>query len=80
MASDRGMRFPELTGSSLQHLNLPKDCKGEGEGVEGEGEGGCRMREGAVPLPAQEDEGGGGGESNTFMLTERIKGGRVVVP
>ena len=22
------MRFPELTGSSLQHLNLPKDCKG----------------------------------------------------
>lgn len=29
MAGDRGMRFPELTGSSLQHLNLPKDCKGE---------------------------------------------------
>lgn len=26
MAGDRGMRFPELTGSSLQHLNLPKDC------------------------------------------------------
>ncbi|GAX77289.1 hypothetical protein CEUSTIGMA_g4735.t1 [Chlamydomonas eustigma] len=27
MAGDRGMRFPELTGASLQHLNLPKDCK-----------------------------------------------------
>lgn len=26
MAGDRGMRFPELTGSSLQHLNLPKTC------------------------------------------------------
>ncbi len=29
MAGDRGMRFPELTGASLQHLNLPKECKGE---------------------------------------------------
>ncbi|KAL6754380.1 glycolate dehydrogenase [Haematococcus lacustris] len=27
MAGDRGMRYPELTGASLQHLNLPKDCK-----------------------------------------------------
>ena len=27
MAGDRGMRYPELTGSSLQHLNLPADCK-----------------------------------------------------
>jgi D-lactate dehydrogenase len=27
MAGDRGMRYPELTGSSLQHLNLPSDCK-----------------------------------------------------
>lgn len=27
MAGDRGMRFPELTGASLQHLNLPKTCK-----------------------------------------------------
>jgi D-lactate dehydrogenase len=26
MAGDRGMRFPELTGASLQHLNLPKTC------------------------------------------------------
>mmetsp|Transcript_7098 Transcript_7098/g.12157 ORF Transcript_7098/g.12157 Transcript_7098/m.12157 type:complete len:1103 (+) Transcript_7098:137-3445(+) len=26
MAGDRGMRYPELTGSSLQHLNLPKEC------------------------------------------------------
>lgn len=28
MAGDRGMRYPELTGAALQHLNLPKDCKG----------------------------------------------------
>jgi hypothetical protein len=28
MAGDRGMRYTELTGSSLQHLNLPKECKG----------------------------------------------------
>eukprot|EP00983_Pelagomonas_calceolata_P061920 1147032-Pelagomonas_calceolata.AAC.1 len=28
MAGDRGLRYPELTGSSLQHMNLPKDCKG----------------------------------------------------
>mmetsp|Transcript_14411 Transcript_14411/g.39044 ORF Transcript_14411/g.39044 Transcript_14411/m.39044 type:complete len:1096 (-) Transcript_14411:437-3724(-) len=27
MAGDRGLRYPELTGSSLQHMNLPKDCK-----------------------------------------------------
>ena len=27
MAGDRGMRYPELTGSSLQHLNLPKTCR-----------------------------------------------------
>lgn len=27
MAGDRGMRYPELTGSSLQHLNIPSDCK-----------------------------------------------------
>merc|ERR1719440_2624878 len=26
MAGDRGMRYPELTGSSLQHLNLPDSC------------------------------------------------------
>lgn len=26
MAGDRGMRYPELTGSSLQHLNLPSNC------------------------------------------------------
>lgn len=27
MAGDRGMRFPELTAASLQHLDLPKECK-----------------------------------------------------
>lgn len=27
MAGDRGMRYPELTASSLQHLNLPQNCK-----------------------------------------------------
>lgn len=27
MAGDRGMRYPELTGSALQHLELPPDCK-----------------------------------------------------
>jgi D-lactate dehydrogenase len=27
MAGDRGMKYPELTGSSLQHLNLPASCK-----------------------------------------------------
>eukprot|EP01025_Chloroclados_australasicus_P005936 TRINITY_DN1193_c0_g1_i4.p1 TRINITY_DN1193_c0_g1~~TRINITY_DN1193_c0_g1_i4.p1 ORF type:complete len:1085 (-),score=158.95 TRINITY_DN1193_c0_g1_i4:277-3531(-) len=26
MAGDRGMRFPELTASSLQNMNLPKSC------------------------------------------------------
>jgi len=26
MAGDRGMRYPELTGSSLQHLELPDTC------------------------------------------------------
>jgi D-lactate dehydrogenase len=26
MAGDRGMRYPELTGASLQHLNLPAGC------------------------------------------------------
>ena len=26
MAGDRGMRFPELTGAALQHLNLPANC------------------------------------------------------
>lgn len=26
MAGDRGMRYPELTSSSLQHLNLPQTC------------------------------------------------------
>ena len=26
MAGDRGMRFPELTGSSLSYLDLPKGC------------------------------------------------------
>ena len=26
MAGDRGMRYPELTGSSLQHLDLPASC------------------------------------------------------
>jgi len=26
MAGDRGMRFPELTGSSLSYLDLPKSC------------------------------------------------------
>jgi len=26
MAGDRGLRYPELTASSLQHLNLPSDC------------------------------------------------------
>ncbi|KAG2497441.1 hypothetical protein HYH03_004596 [Edaphochlamys debaryana] len=27
MAGDRGMRYPELTGASLQHLKLPATCK-----------------------------------------------------
>lgn len=27
MAGDRGMRYTELTGASLQHLDLPKECK-----------------------------------------------------
>ena len=27
MAGDRGMRYPELTGAALQHLNLPENCK-----------------------------------------------------
>ena len=27
MAGDRGMRFPELTGNALQHLNLPSSCQ-----------------------------------------------------
>eukprot|EP01024_Parvocaulis_polyphysoides_P013001 TRINITY_DN1497_c0_g3_i3.p1 TRINITY_DN1497_c0_g3~~TRINITY_DN1497_c0_g3_i3.p1 ORF type:complete len:595 (-),score=124.44 TRINITY_DN1497_c0_g3_i3:425-2209(-) len=27
MAGDRGMRFPELTASSLQNLNIPKNCQ-----------------------------------------------------
>lgn len=26
MAGDRGMRYPELTGAALQHLNLPANC------------------------------------------------------
>jgi D-lactate dehydrogenase len=26
MAGDRGLRYPELTAASLQHLNLPKGC------------------------------------------------------
>ena len=26
MAGDRGMRYPELTGSALQHLKLPEGC------------------------------------------------------
>jgi len=26
MAGDRGMRYPELTGASLQHLDLPTTC------------------------------------------------------
>lgn len=26
MAGDRGMRYPELTAASLQHLNLPEGC------------------------------------------------------
>ena len=26
MAGDRGMRYPELTGASLQHLELPSTC------------------------------------------------------
>jgi D-lactate dehydrogenase len=26
MAGDRGMRYPELTASALQHLNLPANC------------------------------------------------------
>jgi D-lactate dehydrogenase len=26
MAGDRGMRYTELTGSALQHLNLPQQC------------------------------------------------------
>ena len=26
MAGDRGMRYPELTGSSLSYLDLPKSC------------------------------------------------------
>lgn len=26
MAGDRGMRYPELTGASLQHLDLPTSC------------------------------------------------------
>jgi D-lactate dehydrogenase len=26
MAGDRGMRYTELTGASLQHLNLPSGC------------------------------------------------------
>lgn len=27
MAGDRGMRFPELTASALQHMKYPSDCK-----------------------------------------------------
>ncbi len=27
MAGDRGMRYPELTGSALQHLEVPQGCK-----------------------------------------------------
>lgn len=27
MAGDRGMRYPELTASALQHLNFPEQCK-----------------------------------------------------
>jgi len=27
MAGDKGMRFPELTAASLQHINLPPGCK-----------------------------------------------------
>ena len=27
MAGDRGMRYPELTGAALQHLDLPQNCK-----------------------------------------------------
>eukprot|EP00210_Caulerpa_lentillifera_P003146 g3006.t1 len=27
MAGDRGMRYPELTGSALQHMSYPADCK-----------------------------------------------------
>eukprot|EP00775_Hariotina_reticulata_P006936 gene6936-7154_t len=27
MAGDRGMRYTELTGSALQHLNLPQQCQ-----------------------------------------------------
>ena len=50
MAGDRGMRFPELTGASLQHLNLPKECKGEGKGGGGgrgrkKGQGGEKPEE-----------------------------------
>merc|ERR1740130_835168 len=26
MAGDRGMRYPELTAASLQHLDLPESC------------------------------------------------------
>ena len=26
MAGDRGMRYPELTGASLQNLNIPSSC------------------------------------------------------
>ena len=26
MAGDRGMRYPELTASALQHLDLPSSC------------------------------------------------------
>jgi len=45
------MRFPELTAGSLQHLNLPKDCKGRrwtclsGFGVQ--------AQTGAFPWPEQ---------------------------
>lgn len=27
MAGDRGMRYPELTGASLQHLAVSADCR-----------------------------------------------------
>lgn len=37
MAGDRGLRYPELTGGALQHLNLPKDCTGVSRRGEGRG-------------------------------------------
>ena len=66
MAGDRGMRFPELTGASLQHLNLPKECKGEGN----EGRGGGRGEK--VGAGGRAGPVGDAGWSSTFPITNLV--------